>query len=224
MSTQETHKTILGVKMLRESLLVWADVVYLTDLVKNMTIGNLLPLKKLRHVPVQTKGILMKKSETWLLVFLSVVLFFCVHSTFVKKHFMLKAPIENASMYICERTLYLNFILDFLMAWQSGDTNAFYQIMIVKNDSSCFWDTIAFLVKQGRGGEVTQMLNREIDHWIIMEAGHSRAYDWPDREKDRDGWALLTKIYENRLQHPHSTGNNEGDASIKRILKKTQSN
>gem|GEM_PF-6453336 len=69
---------------------------------------------------------------------------------------------------------------------------------------------------------MSQILNREIDYRIIVEAGHSRSYEWPDRERDSKSWGLLSKIYKNRLLYPYSSGDYEVDTIIKRILEETQ--
>ena len=164
----------------------------------------------------------MTRRKEWSIFFGAVVLCVAVYSVVVKTYFAEKSSAAHTAVtaydYLCDVTR----ALDSLNIWQSGDTPAFLQSIAAQDYPSHLRDMIKVLIRDGREAEVTKFLNMDIDHWIIFEAGNTRPYKWPDRELDKDGWDLLARIYENRRQHPHSTGDDGCDATIKEILERTQ--
>jgi len=137
-------------------------------------------------------------------------------------YFVRNSPTANANEDFYDSLQYATPVFDSLLVWQSGNTNAFYQAISAKDYPSGLRDMIEILVRNNRETEVAEFLNKELDLWIITEACHSRPSEkWPDRENKKE-WDFLTRIYENRLLHPHSARDGEGDAFIKEILEKTQ--
>lgn len=110
---------------------------------------------------------------------------------------------------------------DSLLAWQSGDTNEFHRILHESEYDSHLRDVVRNSIKKGSDDEVLRWVNLFLNNWIVVEAGHSRNYEWPDSETDRTAWELLSRIRVNRQQYPCSTGDIGVDATIKRILDKT---
>jgi len=134
----------------------------------------------------------------------------------------MESSTANADEDVCDETQYVIPIFASLVAWQSGDINTFLQVINAKEYPSHLREAIELLVRKSQSNKVVQILNREIDCWIIIEAGHSRFYEWPNSKVNRKDLGLLSKIYENRLQYPHSTGDDEVDDAIKKILEKAQ--
>lgn len=116
----------------------------------------------------------------------------------------------------------IELCFDSLLAWQSGDTNQFHRIINEKEYDSNLRDAVRRAIRQGKEGEVLRFINLVLDHWMITESCHSRSYEWPDREADQAAWEFLSRIYVNRQQHPYSTGDADGDATLNRILEKTR--
>lgn len=110
---------------------------------------------------------------------------------------------------------------DSLLAWQSHDTNEFHRLLLENEYDSHLRNAVLDSIKKGSDDEVLRMVNLFLNNWIVVEAGHSRSYEWPDRETDRTAWELLSRIRVNRQQYPCSTGDMDVDATLNRILAKT---
>ncbi|MDD2601195.1 MAG: hypothetical protein PHO37_18550 [Kiritimatiellae bacterium] len=117
---------------------------------------------------------------------------------------------------------YIGLCFDSLLAWQSGNTNSFLRIIQSEKYDPHLRNAIEIAIKRGQNYEIPKKINLCINYWIIVEAGHSRNYEWPHQEADREDWGLLAKIFVNRQKYPCSTGDINTDATIKRILEKTQ--
>jgi len=115
----------------------------------------------------------------------------------------------------------IGLCFDSLLAWQAGDTNQFHRLLHENEYDSHLRDVVRNSIKKGSDDEVLRMVNLFLNNWIVVEAGHSRSYEWPDRETDRTAWELLSRIRVNRQQHPCSTGDVDVDATLNRILDRT---
>ena len=135
--------------------------------------------------------------------------------------FRVKPPhVEPAASYQ-EVPPSIGLCFDSLLAWQSGDTNQFQRLIHESEYDSHLRNAVRNSIEKGRGDEVLRWANLYLNNWIIVEASHSRNYEWPDNKTDRTAWELLSKIFANRQQYPFSTGDVEVDVRIKRILDNT---
>lgn len=115
--------------------------------------------------------------------------------------------------------------LESLILWQSGDTNRFVHQINGANYDRQLRVAITQALKNGQDSKVSEWINRDIDLWIIMEAGNLRNYEWPDHQIDGEVCAFLLRVYEHRQKAPSPTaGDADCDALIGRILKKATMN
>jgi hypothetical protein len=152
-------------------------------------------------------------SETWMEPGMTRTRFMSASGTVTNEiHQIAVSPEVPRSIGLC---------FDSLLAWQSGDTNEFHRLLHESEYDSQLRDVVRNSIKKGSDDEVLRWVNLFLNNWIVVEAGHSRNYEWPDSETDRTAWELLSRIHTNRQQYPCSTGDIGVDATIKRILDKT---
>ena len=121
-----------------------------------------------------------------------------------------------------DRLQYAQLCFDSLLAWQSGDTNAFYRVIGSKGYDSHLCLVVTYLIKKGNSSEVFELLNRSLDSYMIFETCNSRISDWPDREAEPRQWVLVSQIYTNRQIHPYDADDEDVAQSIQEILNRTQ--
>ena len=121
-----------------------------------------------------------------------------------------------------DRLQYAQLCFDSLLAWQSGDTNAFYRIINSKGYDTFLRSAVQRSIKTGKGSEVPRWINLVIDCYMAVEASHFRTSDWPDHEAEPLQWALVSQIYTNRQIHPYDADDEDVAQSIQEILNRTQ--